>query len=206
MPGLLSFVFVFGLVVLAHELGHFIAAKLSRVSVTEFGLGFPPRVVRLFRWRETEVTLNLLPLGGFVKMAEDDPTVPGSLASKKRGTRALVLAAGAIMNVVLAVVLYSITYMVGTPMPVEGPGAGIYYVGDNSPAQQAGLRTGDTIIEMAGQTIVDASQAKAIIQQHRPDAVAGVSSSRSINEDSYQMQKLFRSVLGTNNIDNCART
>ena len=95
MPGLLSFVFVFGLVVLAHELGHFIAAKLSRVSVTEFGLGFPPRVVRLFRWRETEVTLNLLPLGGFVKMAEDDPTVPGSLASKKRGTRALVLAAGA---------------------------------------------------------------------------------------------------------------
>ncbi len=206
MPGLLSFVFVFGLVVLAHELGHFIAAKLSRVSVTEFGLGFPPRVVRLFRWRETEVTLNLLPLGGFVKMAEDDPTVPGSLASKKRGTRALVLAAGAIMNVVLAVVLYSITYMVGTPMPVEGPGAGIYYVGDNSPAQQAGLRTGDTIIEMAGQTIVDASQAKAIIQQHGPDAVAGVSSSRSINEDSYQMQKLFRSVLGTNNIDNCART
>lgn len=166
MPGLLTFLIVFGLIVFTHELGHFIAAKLSGVTVTEFGFGYPPRLLRLFRWRETEITLNLLPLGGFVRMAEDDPTMPGSLASKKRSTRAIVLSAGALMNAVLAIVLYSATYMIGTPVPVEGAGAGIYYIGDNSPAQEAGLQVGDTIIEIDGVPVQDAAQAKELIAQH----------------------------------------
>ncbi len=166
MPGLIWFLLVFGLVVFAHELGHLVAAKLAGVTVTEFGFGYPPRLVRLFRWRETEVTLNLLPLGGFVRMAEDDPSAPGSLANKRRLTRAAVLAAGALMNIVLAVALYSITYMVGTPVPVEGAGAGVYMVGENSPAQQAGLLPGDTIVEIAGERVRDAEQAKALIEAH----------------------------------------
>jgi regulator of sigma E protease len=166
MTGLLSFVVVFGLVVFAHELGHFVAAKLTGVAVQEFGFGYPPRLLRLFRWRETDVTLNLLPLGGFVRMAEDDPTVPGSLARKGRLARAFVLSAGALMNVVLAVVLYSITFMAGTLTPVEGAGAGIYLVGENSPAQQAGLLPGDTMVEIEGVTVRDAEEAKALIQQH----------------------------------------
>lgn len=166
MTGLLSFVAVFGLVVFAHELGHFVAARLTGVAVQEFGFGYPPRLLRLFRWRETDFTLNLLPLGGFVRMAEDDPTVPGSLARKGRLTRAFVLSAGALMNVVLAVVLYSITFMAGTLTPVEGTGAGIYLVGENSPAQQAGLLPGDTMVEIEGVTVRDAEEAKALIQQH----------------------------------------
>lgn len=164
MPGFIWFVIVFGMVVFAHELGHFVVAKLAGVTVTEFGFGYPPRLVRLFRWRETEITLNLLPLGGFVRMAEDDPSAPGSLASKGRATRALVLSAGALMNIVLAVALYSTTYMVGTPVPVEGEGAGVYLVGENSPAEQAGLRPGDTIVAIAGERVRDAEQAKALIE------------------------------------------
>lgn len=163
MTGFLSFVLVFGMVVLAHELGHFVAAKLLGVAVQEFGFGYPPRLVRLFRWHETDVTINLLPLGGFVRMAEDDPSAPGSLASKSRSVRAVVLSAGAVMNVVLAVVLYTITYMVGTPMPVEGRGAGVYAVTQGSPAEQAGLLPGDTILEIAGQPVEDAQQAKELI-------------------------------------------
>ena len=106
--GLLSFVAVFSLLVFAHELGHFTVAKLAGVRVDEFGFGYPPRLLRLGTWRGTAITINLIPIGGFVRMAEDDPTVEGSLARKGRATRALVYAAGALMNVVLAAVLFSI--------------------------------------------------------------------------------------------------
>ncbi|MGI5915507.1 MAG: RIP metalloprotease RseP [Anaerolineae bacterium] len=155
MIGPIAFIVIFSLLIFAHELGHFLAAKLSGVDVQEFGFGYPPRLARLGSWRGTEITLNVLPFGGFVRMSEDDPTVRGSLAGKRRSVRALVYAAGALMNVVLAVVLYSTTFMVGALTPVEAPGAGIYYVAPNSPAEEIGLLPGDTIVAIDGERMDD---------------------------------------------------
>ena len=164
--GILSFVVVFSLLIFSHELGHFVAAKLSRVRVDEFGFGYPPRMVKLGQWHETTISLNWLPFGGFVKMSEDDPSTPGSLAGKSRGTRFFVLVAGSVMNLILALVLFSVTFMIGAPTPYEGPGAGIYYVAPNSPAAQAGMKAGDTIVSIDGQQIVQIEQAVDLIKQH----------------------------------------
>lgn len=164
--GFLSFVAVFSLLVFAHELGHFVVAKLAGVKVDEFGFGYPPRLLKLGTWRGTAVTLNLIPIGGFVRMSEDDPSVEGSLARKSRGVRALVFVSGALMNVVLAAVLFSVTFMMGTLVPVEGaPGAGVYYVAPDSPAEAAGLRPGDTILSINGQEVTDIQRAIDLTQE-----------------------------------------
>ena len=108
MLGFIAFIAVLSLLIFAHELGHFAIAKAFGVKVDEFGFGYPPRLLKLGSWRETTITLNALPFGGFVRMAESDPKVPGGLASKGRGTRALVFTGGAMMNTVLAVLLFSV--------------------------------------------------------------------------------------------------
>lgn len=163
MIGLVSFVIVLSLLVFVHELGHFATAKLAKVRVEEFGFGYPPRMLKLGEWRGTAITLNWLPFGGFVRMAEDNPEIEGSLATKKRSTRAIVLAAGSLMNALLAVVLYSISFMTGTLAPIEGPGAGIYYVSPGSPAEQGGLQAGDNIVAIDGKAITDYVQARDMI-------------------------------------------
>ena len=163
MTGFISFVFFFGLLVFVHEFGHFAMAKLFRVRVDEFGFGYPPRMVKLGQWRETTISLNWLPFGGFVRMAEDDPTIEGSLATKSRTTRALVLAAGSLMNLMLAIVLFSLTFMIGTLVPIQGSGAGIYYVAPDSPAETAGLRLGDTIMSIDGEPVADVDAAVEMI-------------------------------------------
>jgi regulator of sigma E protease len=163
MSGFLSFIIVFSLMIFVHELGHFLAAKLSKVRVHEFGFGYPPRLLRLFTWQGTEVTLNALPFGGFVRMAEDDPSEEGSLARKGRATRALVYVAGATMNLLLAVALYGATFAMGALTPVQGPGAGIYVVAPGSPAEQVGLLPGDTIVSIDGQAVIAVDDAVSLI-------------------------------------------
>jgi len=140
-------------------------AKAFHVKVDEFGLGFPPRLIKLFTWGSTDFTLNALPLGGFVRMAEDDPASPGSLASKKPLVRALVLVAGPLTNLILAILLLSVTFMAGTLEPYDGPGAGVYGVSLRSPAEAAGIAPGDNIISIDGQTIETADQVSQIVQQ-----------------------------------------
>src|SRR3990170_7884922 len=108
----LSFILVLVVLVLAHELGHFFTAKASGVAVQEFGLFLPPRLLSIKRGG-TVYSLNAIPLGGFVKMAgEEDPNVPGSLASKSIATRLLVLGSGSIMNFLLLLLLFTIAFMV----------------------------------------------------------------------------------------------
>src|SRR3990172_8193126 len=114
-------IFIFGLLIFVHELGHFMAAKRAGVKVEEFGFGFPPRLFGVKRG-ETIYSLNLLPLGGFVKIfgeegeGEGDPR---SFISKKLGTRAVIVAAGVTMNFVLAVFLLSVGHTVGLPIIVD---------------------------------------------------------------------------------------
>ena len=141
-----SFFVVIVVLILAHELGHFITAKASGVRVDEFGLGFPPRLLSVRRG-ETRYSLNAIPLGGFVKMAgEEDPKVPGSLASKGIGTRLLVLSAGSLMNLLLPLLLFSIAFMI--PHNLVTGQVMIEEVAPNSPAARAGIEPGDMFLSI----------------------------------------------------------
>lgn len=130
--------------VLAHECGHFFTARAAGVRVEEFGLFFPPRLFSIKR-RETRYSINALPIGGFVKLAgEEDPSVAGSLASKSTIVRVLVLASGSVMNALLPILLFSIALMI--PHSVVSGQVMVEEVAANSPAMQAGIVAGDTII------------------------------------------------------------
>ncbi len=144
MTDFLLFALVLGALIIGHEFGHFIAARLTKVKVKEFGLGFPPRLVTLFKAGGTKFTLNLIPLGGFVRPAgEDDPTVEGGLAGANKRTRAVVLIAGPLANIFLAFVAFSAAYKFAAPDPdrvlITGVEAG-------SPAALAGAMTNDIIL------------------------------------------------------------
>ncbi|MCK5434578.1 MAG: RIP metalloprotease RseP [Dehalococcoidales bacterium] len=143
---IISVLGVFIVLIIAHELGHFITAKASGVKVEEFGLGLPPRLFGVRRG-ETLYSVNAIPLGGFTKMAgEEDPKVPRSLASKGIGTRLLVLSAGSLMNLLLPILLLSIAFMVPHSMVTEP--VVIKEVAPNSPAAAAGIEAGDAIISI----------------------------------------------------------
>jgi len=130
----LIFLAILFVVILIHELGHFVTAKLSKVKVEELGLGLPPRILS-FKRGETVYSLNLIPLGGFCRMAgEEDPDVPGSLAGKSIKTRLLVLSAGSIMMLLLPLFLLPLAYMIPMARPVEDGGVQVRSVVEGSPA------------------------------------------------------------------------
>jgi len=148
---IISFIGILIVLVFAHEFGHFITAKLARVKVQEFGIGFPPRIVS-FKRGETTYSINAIPLGGFTKMVgEEDPTLPGSLASKSIPVRILVLSAGSLMNILLPILLFSISFMIPHDMILEK--VQVEEVAADSPAQIAGIEPGDIILEVNGHTI-----------------------------------------------------
>ena len=146
-----SFLGVIVVVILAHEIGHFATAKLSRVKVEEAGLFYPPRLFA-FKRGETTYSINALPLGGFVKMSgEEDPEAPGSLASKSVPTRLLVLGAGSLMNFLLPIVLLSVAFMV--PHDTVVGEVEVMEVAPDSPAAIAGIETGDVILSIDGNAV-----------------------------------------------------
>jgi len=148
---IISFIGILIVLVFAHEFGHFITAKLARVKVEEFGIGFPPRIIS-FKRGETTYSINAIPLGGFTKMVgEEDPTLPGSLASKSVPIRFLVLSAGSLMNILLPILLFSISFMIPHNMILEK--VQVQEVAPGSPAQVAGIEPGDTILAINGHTI-----------------------------------------------------
>ena len=105
--------------IIIHEFGHFSAARLFKIPVEEFGLGFPPRVATLFTSGGTKFTLNLLPIGGFVRpKGENNPDIPDGLAAANPWKRLGVLIAGPMANLLVGVVLYAmIINRIGSPIP-----------------------------------------------------------------------------------------
>ena len=147
--------------VVVHELGHFFAAKLCRVTVLEFGVGFPPRLFGI-RWRGTLYSLNLLPLGGFVRPAgELDPNEPGSLAGRSPLVRLFILAAGSGMNLLLPLLLFAIFFMV--PQQVFATDVVVTGVAPGSPAQLASVQPGDIIRTVDGRDIANTAELRAAI-------------------------------------------
>jgi regulator of sigma E protease len=150
---LTAFLGVLAVIIIAHELGHFTTAKAFGIRVDEFGLGFPPRLLSVRRG-ETLYSLNAVPLGGFTKMAgEEDPNIPRSLASKSKGVRLLVLSAGSLMNAILPILLFSISFMV--PHEVLTGQLVVDEVAPNSPAAMAGIEVGDIILSIDNKTVTN---------------------------------------------------
>lgn len=112
---ILSFILVLSLVVLVHELGHFLAARRAGVPVYEFSIGFPfsPRIATLFRHRETEFTLRALPLGGFVSFSHENDEEAEKLFGASPASRALILSSGSLFNMVFAFLLFVPVFMAG---------------------------------------------------------------------------------------------
>ena len=159
---ILAFLGILVVIILAHEFGHFFTAKAARVTVEEFGLGFPPRLFSVKRG-ETRYSINAVPLGGFVKMAgEEDPKVSGSLASKGIGIRLLVLSAGSLMNFLLPLLLFSIAFMV--PHNEVFGEVIVNEVVPNSPAARAGIVSGDMLLEVNGNSVRNIGDVQRYIQ------------------------------------------
>ncbi|MFN2195229.1 MAG: M50 family metallopeptidase [Anaerolineales bacterium] len=160
---LLIFIGAIAALIFFHELGHFMAARFFKVGVDEFGIGFPPRMVRLFHWRGTDYTINWLPLGGFVRLSgENDPDVPGGFMSAHPLKRIAILLAGPAMNILIAILLYSLAMSrVGIP---DASRVLIMDVAANSPAAQAGLASGDLLVRI---NEVDANSTDAVQQAVR---------------------------------------
>ena len=155
MDTVLIFVAIILVLVVAHELGHFTVAKLSGISVLEFGVGLPPRLFA-FEFGGTVYSVNLLPIGGFVRMlGEEDPTHPTSFASKGALTRLAVLAAGPAVNAVLPIALLTFALMVPHSVPVTD--IVVLDVIDGSPAAEAGVQPGDFIREADGRALDNSS-------------------------------------------------
>jgi regulator of sigma E protease len=145
-----AFILVLTPIILVHELGHFVAARLSNIRVDEFGLGFPPRAVTLFKRGGTIYSLNWIPVGGFVRPAgEDDPSVPGGLAGASKKARLFTLSAGAAANFLLALALFWIAFMVGPPEYQTV----IADVQPGSPAMLAGIQPGDVFVSVNGRDV-----------------------------------------------------
>ncbi len=151
MPDLLLFIVVLATLILGHEFGHYIAARLFRIEVEEFGVGFPPRLFTMFEAGGTKFTFNLIPLGGFVRPAgEDDPNVPGGLAAAPKRARVAVLLAGPVANVLLALFAFMAAYKFAAP---DLERTMIATVEENTPAAAAGLMPGDVILTVDGNDI-----------------------------------------------------
>jgi regulator of sigma E protease len=136
--------------VLLHELGHFIMARLARIRVLEFGLGFPPRARILGHDHETEYTLNYLPIGGFVRLEgeETDSDDPRAFTNSSLPKQLIVLAAGVGMNLLVAVFLFFVVAWAFNPV-IQTTIAAVQV---DSPAATAGLQAGDSIVSIDGRT------------------------------------------------------
>lgn len=179
---IISFVIVLGILVFFHELGHYWVARRNGIVVEEFGLGYPPRALKLFRYDGTDFTLNWLPFGGFARMKGEDAgdMTPGSFNAASRSARAATLFAGPAMNFLLAIVLFAASLIAGSPIPTGSPRLDIV-----SPAAASlGLQPGDVVVAyngaplrtplfaddslvVMGQSAIDNSQQLSVLRQGR---------------------------------------
>ncbi|MDD2922235.1 MAG: M50 family metallopeptidase, partial [Anaerolineales bacterium] len=163
---LIIFLLALSGMIIVHELGHFIAARWAKVEVEEFGLGLPSyKLATLFKWQGTEFTIHALPLGGFIRpKGENDPSVAGGLAAANPWKRLVVLAAGPLMNLITAVVIFSVLIAL-EGIPILGS-VKIDSVVENSPAQQADIRAGDILLTINGENVTDIQPAITLIKSN----------------------------------------
>ncbi len=139
----LLFIIVLSVLLIGHELGHFLVGKWRGVKIDEFGLGFPPRMLTLFEAGGVKYSLNWIPFGGFVRFAgEDNPDIPNGLSSSSKLTRTLVLSAGPAANILLGFLAFLIAFKFAAPDVTR---VLIAEVLENTPAYAAGMLSGDIV-------------------------------------------------------------
>lgn len=166
-----EFIIAFGVLLFLHEFGHFITSRMFGIEVEEFGFGFPPRLVRLFTWKGTEFTLNWIPFGAFVRpKGENDPAVPGGLASANPWKRLGVLVGGPFLNILTGIVIFAILFSrTGVPDTTK---VQIMEVAKGSPAEMAGILPNDIILKVNSTEIKDTTQLSTIVKANLGQEVA----------------------------------
>jgi len=201
MITVIIFLIILGVLIFVHELGHFVTARRNGVHAGEFGFGFPPRIVGFMKndnnklWKfvfgnkeviskNTIYSVNLIPLGGFVKIKGEDGenrNDSDSFASKSAWTRIKILAAGVIMNFLLAWFLIFCVLMLGAPETVDTSAGKVYpnskiqisEVAKGTPAEQMGLKVGDEVMKIQqdqdgkSQTFNNVPELQKYINTHR---------------------------------------
>lgn len=178
LSAIVAFVLVLIPAVIIHEIGHFLTAKMVGITILEFGVGLPPRLVKLFTYKGTDYTLNWIPLGGFVRpLGEDVVRQIGAEATEQdrkeaeaRGiqrtmsvneaparSRIFFLAGGALANFLMAFVLFVLIALMGLPTVVGGR-TNVLYVQPSSPLAQAGLQNLDAVESINGETFIFSSE------------------------------------------------
>lgn len=176
------FIVILGVLVLVHELGHFLAAKRAGVKVEEFGFGYPPRAATLGFWKGTRFSLNWIPFGGFVKIFGEnyeenaEPEKGSSQGTKfsdvSKKWQGAILAAGVFFNIIFAWLLFSTTFMIGMPtskdndmgLPVQNTQIMVISVLPDSPASRADIKAGDKILSI--------SRGGVALKQISPDSIS----------------------------------
>jgi len=164
-----GFIILLGILVFVHEFGHFIVAKMLRVKVLKFSLGFPPVAIKR-KWGETEYMLSWVPLGGYVKLLGEDPEseeqippeeLPRAFTSKSVWARIAIILAGPLSNFLLAVVLICAGYAAGWPVLSSELGTII----EGGPAMQAGFKPGDRVSAIDGEPVWRWDDMRSIIER-----------------------------------------
>lgn len=180
---IIIFILILSVLVFVHELGHFLVARKTGVKVEEFGLGFPPRAWSVKKG-ETLYSVNWIPLGGFVRLKGEDGSQReenDSFASKPFWAKGLILAAGVLMNALLAWVIFSAGYMIGLPTALANEDLHkpevremqirIVGVQENSPAQATGLTSGDILLAVNNEPALSQQQVIDFVKNHQDQAV-----------------------------------
>ncbi len=203
MTTLLAFLFVLGVLVFIHELGHFLLARWNGVRVLTFSLGFGPKILKVQRG-DTEYCISIIPLGGYVKMAgenpEDQPTGrDDEFLAKTKWQRFQILIAGPVMNILLAVVLLAVVLMQGADVlaHLDQP-ATIGAVQPGSPAEKAGIQPGDIITQFGSAEITTWEHLEMAVAG-RPEREVDVVLIRGGREERLKVRPDLREVKTRNN-------
>ncbi|MCB9802686.1 RIP metalloprotease RseP [Candidatus Nomurabacteria bacterium] len=174
------FVLLLGILVLAHELGHFVSAIRLGVEVEEFGIGFPPKAFS-FKHKGIVYSINWIPIGGFVKIkgeSGDDLDNPKSFANQKTWKKSVILSAGVLMNFLVAFILLTLGFMIGMPQAIDpntdtslikNQGVVIIEVLENSAADKAGLQIGDRLVQVDGLEINNSEFVYSFIKENNQE-------------------------------------
>ncbi|MBP7876314.1 site-2 protease family protein [Candidatus Woesebacteria bacterium] len=177
---ILLVILVLSFLVIIHEMGHLLVARWAKVKVEEFGIGYPPKVKELFRWRGIPFTLNWIPFGGFVRLKGEDAVVgavvaKGDYRAASRYQRMMIIVAGVTINFLFGVAVFSTIFtFTGIPTPLNQ--ARVSSVQEGSPAMQAEFPANVTILAIeAGGEVVQTpavSDVQKVILQHRGETIS----------------------------------